>query len=187
MVAISRVYAASVDEVWDALTNPERIPRWFLPVSGELRLGGTYQFEGNAGGEIRVCEPPRRLQVTWVMGEAPGPEDSSIVEARLEPEDDGTRFTLEHTAVFPAEFWATYGPGAVGVRWDLALVALVAHLSGEVIIGDPATLETDPKIRAANTASSEAWGEAFLQAGADAETVDRNVSATTAFYVPPID
>ena len=31
---------------------PERIPRWFLPVSGDLRLGGRYQLEGNAGGEV---------------------------------------------------------------------------------------------------------------------------------------
>ena len=33
---------AAIDDVWDACTNPERIPRWFLPVSGDLRLGGRY-------------------------------------------------------------------------------------------------------------------------------------------------
>ena len=37
-VTISRSYAATVDDVWDACTNPERIPRWFLPVSGDLRV-----------------------------------------------------------------------------------------------------------------------------------------------------
>ena len=36
----------------DALTDPERIGRWFLPISGDFRLGGRYQFEGNAGGKI---------------------------------------------------------------------------------------------------------------------------------------
>ncbi len=50
MVVARRRYAGAVDEVWDALTNPERIPRWFLPISGELRLGGRYQLTGNAGG-----------------------------------------------------------------------------------------------------------------------------------------
>jgi uncharacterized protein YndB with AHSA1/START domain len=49
-VTITQVYAAPVEDVWDACTNPARIPRWFLPVSGELRLGGRYQLEGNAGG-----------------------------------------------------------------------------------------------------------------------------------------
>ena len=44
--------------MWDACTDPERIGRWFLPVSGDLRLGGRYQLEGNAGGEILRCEPP---------------------------------------------------------------------------------------------------------------------------------
>ena len=50
--AWSATYDAPIDDVWDALTNPERIGRWFLPISGDYRLGGRYQFEGNAGGEI---------------------------------------------------------------------------------------------------------------------------------------
>ena len=37
-VTISQTYDAPIDDVWDACTNPERIPRWFLPVSGDLRL-----------------------------------------------------------------------------------------------------------------------------------------------------
>ena len=57
---VSRLYATGIDDLWDAMTNPERIPRWFLPVTGDLRLGGTYQLEGNAGGRIEECEPPRR-------------------------------------------------------------------------------------------------------------------------------
>ena len=31
------------------------------PISGDLRLGGRYQLQGNAGGEILVCEPPQHL------------------------------------------------------------------------------------------------------------------------------
>lgn len=37
-VTISQTFAAIVEDVWDACTNPERIPRWFLPITGELRL-----------------------------------------------------------------------------------------------------------------------------------------------------
>ena len=63
-VRLRRSFNASVEELWDALTTPERISRWFLPISGDFRLGGRYQFEGNAGGEIVACERPNRLRVT---------------------------------------------------------------------------------------------------------------------------
>ena len=53
VVAARREYGTGIDDLWDALTNGERIRRWFLPISGELRLGGRYQLEGNAGGTIR--------------------------------------------------------------------------------------------------------------------------------------
>jgi uncharacterized protein YndB with AHSA1/START domain len=49
-VILTRTYDAAVDDVWDACTNPERIARWFLPLSGELRVGGRYQLQGNASG-----------------------------------------------------------------------------------------------------------------------------------------
>jgi uncharacterized protein YndB with AHSA1/START domain len=184
VVALSRTYPADVEDVWDAITNPDRIPRWFLPITGDLREGGTYQLEGNAGGEIRVCDRPRRLLVTWIMGEPAGPEDSSLVEVRLSAVVDGTLLELQHTAVVPDEFWDGYGPGAVGVGWDLALIGLAAHFAG-VELGDPAELDRDPRMRAAMTASSEAWGVAHRESGADDGTVARAVAGTTAFYVPP--
>jgi hypothetical protein len=33
-VTISQTYDATVEDVWDACTDAERIARWFLPVSG---------------------------------------------------------------------------------------------------------------------------------------------------------
>jgi uncharacterized protein YndB with AHSA1/START domain len=64
VVIATRSYDTTIEDLWDALTSAKRIPRWFLPVSGDLRLGGRYQFEGNAGGAITRCEPPRALSVT---------------------------------------------------------------------------------------------------------------------------
>ena len=95
-----RTYNAPMEDVWDALTNGERIPRWFLPISGDLRVGGHYQFEGNAGGEVLACEPPSLLRISWVMGE-PSPDSFSEVEVRLTPVDGGTQFELVHTATVP--------------------------------------------------------------------------------------
>ena len=61
IVVVSQTYDAAVEDVWDACTSAERIPRWFLPVSGDLKLGGRYQLEGNAGGTDRALRPAGEL------------------------------------------------------------------------------------------------------------------------------
>jgi len=135
-VRLRRTYDASIDDVWDALTDPDRIGRWFLPISGDFRLGGRYQLEGNAGGEIRACQRPNRLLVTWVYMDTGNPADVSEVEVRLSPAGD-ERSTLElvHTAVVPDEMWDQFGPGAVGVGWDGGLLGLSLHLRRGVARG----------------------------------------------------
>ena len=69
-VTLTRLYDTSVDDLWDALTSKERIPRWFLPVEGDLELGGKYQLKGNAGGTITACAPPTHFAATWEFGGA---------------------------------------------------------------------------------------------------------------------
>jgi len=64
-VLMRRSYRAEPAEVWDALTDPERMRRWFMPVSGDLKVGGSFQLEGNAGGDILECDPPKRFKVTF--------------------------------------------------------------------------------------------------------------------------
>lgn len=184
VVTLSRAYAASTEDVWDALSNPERLSRWFLPVEGDLTLGGRYAFTGNAGGVIRECDPGRRLVVTWEMGAA-GPDDASLVEVSLASSADGsTVLTLTHRAQTPPEMWDQFGPGAVGVGWDGALLGLSLYLAGGAL---PAIedLDQDPTVREFNAASAKAWGEAALAAGMDPLVVEANVAATTEFYVPP--
>jgi uncharacterized protein YndB with AHSA1/START domain len=65
---IRRTYDATPDDVWDALTDPERLVRWFLPITGDLRVGRRYSLEGNASGEIVRCDKPREIVVTWEFG-----------------------------------------------------------------------------------------------------------------------
>jgi uncharacterized protein YndB with AHSA1/START domain len=183
-IRLRREYDAPIVEVWDALTNPDRISRWFLPISGEYRIGGRYQLEGNAGGEILVCEVPHRLKVTWVYGEVTSDADVSELEVRLSAVDGGqTRFELEHTAVVPEDRWAEYGPGAVGVGWDQGLLGLSLHLRGGSV-DDPEAWQLSTEGREFATRSSEAWGEANRAAGADPAAAARGVTHTTAFYAP---
>jgi uncharacterized protein YndB with AHSA1/START domain len=182
VVVLRREYNATVEDVWDAITDPDRISRWFLPVTGDLRLGGRYQLKGNAGGEIRRCEPPRLLQVTWIFGEDPSPGlDSSVVEVRLSSAGDGrTAFELEHAAVETPQ-WGEYGPGAVGVGWELALLGLGLHLRGGSI-EDPDAWDQSPEAKELMTRSSEAWGRANQAAGATEAEVATTVANTTRFY-----
>jgi uncharacterized protein YndB with AHSA1/START domain len=183
-VVLRRSYEAPVEDVWDAITNPERISRWFLPVSGDLRLGGKYQLEGNAGGEILRCEPPRLLALSWIMGE-PKEGDFSEVEVRLSPGDGGrTDLHLEHAAIVDPQFWDQFGPGAVGVGWDGGLLGLALHLSGGAI-EDPAAWMVSDEARRFYSGSSEAWGAALLATGEDEATVRGMVENTTRFYAPP--
>lgn len=180
-IVLRRTYAAEIDEVWHALITPERLARWFLPVTGDLKLGGRYQLEGNAGGEILRCEPPRLLAVSWIFG--PGGEDpQSEVEVQLSPTSDGTEFELRHL-VPPSPHWDQFGPGAVGVGWDLALPALAIDLAG----GDmPSSEEFEASPEAAEFMlhSSKLWAEAHVASGEDAATANSMAEATASFYVP---
>ena len=186
-VVLRRTYDAPIDDVWDAITTRERIERWFLPVSGDLKLGGTYQLEGNAGGDIVACEPPRYLKITWVFGENPTERDVGEVEVRLSSGGDGsTTLELEHAAVVTDEWWKTYGPGAVGVGWDLTLIGLARHLDGHEI-EDREAWPASPVARDFMTRCAQAWGAAMLASGATEAEAAEAVRGTTSAYVPEIE
>ena len=160
-VTLSRSYATTVEDLWDAVTNGERIPRWAMPISGELELGGRYQLEGNAGGTITECEPLSRFSVTWEFA-----GDLSWVELRISDEGaDSPRLSVTHTAHL-SPHWDEYGPGAVGVGWELALVGLALHLEHpDEPKPDEIEFVTSPEGKAFITGSSEAWGQAAIEAG----------------------
>ena len=158
LVAIAvRTYDTTVEDLWDAITTPKRLARWFLPVEGDLTLGGRYQLKGNASGTITRCERPEALDLTWeFMG------GTSWVNVRLAPDGPKARLTLEHVAHkdgIGEEHLKQFGPGGVGIGWDLGFHGLERHLV------DPAA-ELDAEAVAAWTASNE--GKAFMRASGDA-------------------
>jgi uncharacterized protein YndB with AHSA1/START domain len=184
-VELRRRYDAEIEDVWDAITSPERLPRWLKPVTGDLRLGGTFELEGMGHGEILRCDPPRLLKVSWLYG--PDADDwpgTSEVEVRLAPGTAGdTEFELIHAAVVGEPSFPTYGPGAGGVGWDLALLTLARLLADEQI-ENLDEFEKSPEGREFSRRSAAAWGQAHLAAGGDPEQVAAAVEATTKFYVP---
>ncbi|SEG71314.1 Uncharacterized conserved protein YndB, AHSA1/START domain [Thermomonospora echinospora] len=180
---IGQTYEAPIEDVWDACTNAERIPRWFLPVSGELKVGGRYQLEGNAGGTVERCDPPRSFAATWEFG-----GQVSWIEVRLTEEGDGrTRLELEHIAHVDDDLWAQYGPGAVGIGWDLSLLGLATHLSSGAAL-DPAEVaawSASEDGRLFTALSSERWCEASIAAGTDKDAAQAAAERVFAFYTTP--
>ena len=158
--------------MWDACTNPERIPRWFLPISGDLHLGGRFQLEGNAGGEVKECDPPRRLAVTWEYG-----GDVSFLYLDLAGNDGATDLRLRHAATVN-DHWDTYGPGAVGVGWDLTLLGLAAYLPGGAAV--PKGMPPPEVMRR----SAQDWGAAHAASGVPAAAAEEAAARTSAFYAP---
>ena len=177
-VTISRSLTATVDDLWDAVTNGDRIPRWAMPISGELELGGRYQLEGNAGGVITECEPLSRISVTWKFA-----GDVSWVELRFSDGESGSpQLSVTHTAHL-SPHWDEYGPGAVGVGWELALAGLALHLEHpNEPKPDEMEFVTSADGKAFITGSSQAWGQAAVVAGTDPGTATAAVRSTTAFY-----
>jgi uncharacterized protein YndB with AHSA1/START domain len=182
-VTIGQTYASPIEDVWDACTDPERIPRWFLPVSGDLRLGGRYQLEGNAGGTIERCDPPKEFAATWEFG-----GQVSWIEVRLTAEsEERTRFELAHIAHVD-DHWDQFGPGAVGIGWDMGLLGLAGHLAADPAAIDPAQAMAwagSEEGRRFMTLSSERWCEANIAAGADEAWARAAADRTTAAYTAP--
>jgi uncharacterized protein YndB with AHSA1/START domain len=127
-VRVHDLYATDIDDLWSALTEPERLARWIAHVEGELKVGGAFTarftstWEGP--GRIDVCEPPQRLLLTM----NPGQDDETVIEAMLSAENGGTRLVVEERGL-PVGALAAHGAG-----WQAHLEDLAALLAG----GEPA-------------------------------------------------
>ena len=178
-VVASRSYDTDIEDLWDAITNADRLPRWFSAVRGELKQGGRYQIEGNASGTITRCEPPRELSLTWEFGGG-----VSWVNVVLRAEGaDRTHLELQHIAHSEAH-WEQFGPGAVGVGWELALFGLVRHLQDPTSRppeSDPAWMGS-PDAKRFVKLSSAAWGDAAIAAGENEAQAREAAERTRKFY-----
>jgi len=177
---ISQVYDTDIEDLWDVVTNPERIARWFLPVEGELKEGGRYQLTGNAGGTVTRCDRPSGYSATWEFA-----DQVSWIEVRLTPEGDSTRFELEHVAHVADEWWDQFGPGATGVGWDGGFYGLANYLADPATARNPESMATwheTPEGRSFYRLSSDAWVEASIADGTDPVAAKAAGERTYAFY-----
>jgi uncharacterized protein YndB with AHSA1/START domain len=124
-VRMEDVYETGADDLWSALTDPERLARWVARVEGDLRLGGEFRASFTSSwegpGRVEVCDPPRRLLLTM----EPGAADSTVIEAVLTPEgEDRTRLVIEERGLPVPEF-VNHGAG-----WQAHVEDLTAYLAG---------------------------------------------------------
>jgi uncharacterized protein YndB with AHSA1/START domain len=106
-VRFERVYAAAPEELWDAWTSPERIPRWLgATVVGPLAVGASARLvwgdDPDSQVELAVLElkPPRLLEWRWTInGEPP-----TLLRVELSPAPGGTLLVLDHSRLPAAQF-----------------------------------------------------------------------------------
>ncbi|WP_396881780.1 SRPBCC family protein [Mycobacterium sp. SMC-4] len=181
VVTLTRSYATGATDLWDACTNPERLPRWFAPVHGDLRLDGKYQVEGNASGTVLTCDPPHSFTATWEFGGG-----LSWIELTITDEGpEQASLQLDHIALVGDEMWPQYGPGAVGIGWDLALLGLAIHLeTGEAV---PAEFREEEWVttgagRDYIRSAGEGWYRAQVASGEDTSVARRAADNSIAFF-----
>jgi uncharacterized protein YndB with AHSA1/START domain len=129
-----RSWPDPIEDVWSALTEPDRLARWIGTYEGERAVGGGGTFamtheEGEAAGEpttIVECDPPRRLVIEWVQQDT----DAWRIDLDLWVEDGRTH--LRFTQVFPAD--ADVVDVAMGWHWYLEKYG--AEISGRPAPGD---------------------------------------------------
>lgn len=123
-VLFDRRYPTSQEDLWQACTDPERLGRWFAPVTGDLRPGGdfTIHFDDDDTPvcRVRTCAPPGRLVWEWPLREV-----SSVVTAEITADGDGARLVLRHERLTSAQA-AGYAAG-----WDTYVRRLEADLAGD--------------------------------------------------------
>ena len=123
-----------IDDLWSAITDPDRLARWFGEVDGELSQGGEFRVHiadaGERIGQVEACEPSQRLVVTtretdesYRRGEGVPPFDA-VWDITLTADGDQTTLVIEVKGM-PLDKIAFFGAG-----WQIHAENLAAYLAG---------------------------------------------------------
>jgi uncharacterized protein YndB with AHSA1/START domain len=117
-------FDTDIDDLWSALTDPERLDRWLGKVEGDLRVGGEfhrffYASGAEGSGRIEVCEPPHRLRLIMT-----GEPNEQVIEVTLTADGDQTIVVVDESGM-PLNLLAAYGAGIQVHVEDLA-----SHIAG---------------------------------------------------------
>jgi uncharacterized protein YndB with AHSA1/START domain len=148
-IVLSRAFDAPRHLVFDALTRPELLTRWYgargwnlVVCEVDLRVGGTYRFESRGpdgaemgqGGVYQVIEPPGRLVYTELFDDQSYPGETLISQELAERADRTTLTTTIRYASREGRDTVLRYPMArgVGESYDrLAAVLVDLTIEGE--------------------------------------------------------
>jgi uncharacterized protein YndB with AHSA1/START domain len=135
VVRIEDRYDTDIDDLWSAITDPDRLARWHGQVEGDLRPGGEFRLyiaadDIDSTGRVEECEPPRRLVVTtretdesYQRGQGLPPFDA-VKEITLPADGDQTILVIEVKGM-PLDKIAFFGAG-----WQIHAENLAAYIAG---------------------------------------------------------
>jgi len=130
-------FDTGIDDLWGAITDPDRLARWYGEVEGELFQGGEFRLRitlsGERTGRIEACEPPQRLLLTMRDPDRrPGQPEQLVNEAQLTAEGAQTRLVWEVRGM-PVDLLPAYGAGI-----QIHLEHLADYVSGRELHIDDA-------------------------------------------------
>ena len=171
-------FPTTVANLWDSVSNIERIPQWFAPVSGDFRLGGRYSIEHNASGTITACQPPAHYAITWEIFGDVGRLDVNVSNEA----EQSARLQFDHMSPL-SDHWVQYGPGATGVGWEMAFLGLALYISQPSVLPiDEMEFATSEVGKHLIERSSSGWGEAAIAAGENVEVARTAAKNTFNFF-----
>lgn len=126
VVRLEDRFDTGIEDLWDALTDPARLARWYGEVEGDLHLGGNFYARLFASGwegmsRIDVCEPPHRFVI---VSKEPDQPTEDAIEVTLTADGDQTVLVMVHTGL-PPELLYGYGAGS-----QIELEDLADHVAG---------------------------------------------------------
>ena len=129
-IRMEDVYDTNAEDLWSALTDPDRLAVWIGAVAGDLRVGGTFHARFTSGwevpGRVEICRQPERLLVVM----APDSADETQIEATLTPAGDHNVLVVDKRGIPIDHLPGHRGPGRADVGGEVLHVGLPSQRRG---------------------------------------------------------
>ncbi|HEY1530953.1 MAG TPA: SRPBCC family protein [Galbitalea sp.] len=124
VIHVEDTYPTDIDDLWSAVSTPERLKRWIATIEGDTSVGGTFSASFTSGwdgsGRVDVCDAPHRLVVTTFDN-----KETTVMEAILTPVESGTHLVIEERGILLED--APYH----GAGWQAHIEDLALYVAGK--------------------------------------------------------
>lgn len=122
-VSFDRAFKTDPNDLWDAVTDPARLERWFAKVDGELTERGHFTIHFDDGDVPRChlieCNPKRQFAFEWPQA------TETLVTVTVLPDGKHSRLELRHDRLTKTSA-PEYAAG-----WDAYFHTLADYLAGK--------------------------------------------------------